>query len=139
MLDTRLDVFSDQTGFAYSCPPTGALLRRLKPDQRPLSRARPLSYIFTEGSLPAQEPSSDLGRIALRALPGSLVFAGLARPDVQLITVTTPEQTRIVHPTGAAHGFAVAFGGTFPSGAIRFDVTFTDGRHVTQLEHVGDL
>jgi hypothetical protein len=139
MLDTRLDVFSDQTGFAYSCPPTGAQLRRIKPQQRPLSRARPLSYVFTEGSLPAQEPSSDLGRIALRALPGSLVFAGLARPDVALITVTTPEQTRIVHPSGAAHGFAVAFGGTFPSGAIRFDVTFTDGHHVTQLEHVGDL
>jgi hypothetical protein len=139
MLNSRLDVFSDQTDFVYYCPPSRAQQRRSKPKYRPLTRARPLIYSFTSGSVPSEERSSDLGRTALRTLPGSLVFAGLARADVRLITVTTPEQTRVLHPSAGAHGFAVAFAGTFPSGVVRFDVTFADGRHATQVEHVGDL
>jgi hypothetical protein len=134
-LDTRLDLFYDQTAQVSACP----VRRKVKEKYRALTRTRPLSYVFTAGTMPSQERPDDTGRTALRTLPGALVFAGIARPDVRLITVTTPEQTRVLHPTGAAHGFAVAFAGSFPSGAVRFDVTFADGAHVIQTEHVGDI
>lgn len=136
-IDERLDLFNDQTAFVYTCPPTAEQERRIKPRNRWLSRQRPLSYISIEGSTPGQQRTGDLGQTALRTGPSSLAFAGITRADVRLIKVTTSEQTRLLHPSPGSHAFAVAFGGSLPSGTIRFDVTFTDGTHATQTDHAG--
>jgi hypothetical protein len=128
-LDARLDLFSDQSQFAYNCAPAADSPTR----NRPLTRQLPLMYAFTEGGVAAeQRPGGSAGRIALRTQPNATVFFGLARPDVRTITVTTPSQTRVIRPTGAGHAFVVAVDGEFPSGHIELTSTFTDGVTATQ-------
>jgi hypothetical protein len=136
-LNARLDLFSDQSEFADNCAIPNP---RAKPKYRPLSRSLPLMYIFTEGPAAGQErPDGSAGRIALRAESGATIFGGLARPDVATITVVSPSQTRVIRPTGPAHAFVVALGGSFPSGKVQFVVRFTDGHSVVLGERVDDL
>jgi hypothetical protein len=137
-LDARLDLFYDQSRFAYNCAPEASA--RIRAKYRTLTRRNPLMYGFTTGDVPAQgRPGGSAGRIALRAQPGTTVFHGIARPDVRTITVTTPSQTRTIRPTGPAHAFVVAFDGSFPTGRIRFTSTFTDGTTAVQGDQVGDV
>lgn len=121
-----IDTFFDQTELAYQCGPD----HMIKPKYRVLTRTRPLSYGFS-GGVPA---SPSPARTALRSLPTSTVFAGITRADVRTIRITAPTQTRVLRPGGPAHAFVVPFNGEFPSGRVRFDVTFTDGTVVRQSE-----
>lgn len=126
-IDPRLDTFFDQTGFAYQCGPD----HPIKAKYRALTRTRPLAYGFLTGGPPG--PAS-AGRVALRTLSSTTVFAGIARSDVRAVRVRAPTQTRVLRPSGPAHAFVVPFNGTFPSGRVSFDVTFTDGTIVHQGE-----
>jgi hypothetical protein len=136
-LDARLDVFYDQSDFSYNC---GIQNARVKAKDRVLSRSLPLLYVSTSGAVPGQErPGGSAGRIALRAEPGATIFGGLARADVATITVISPSQTRVIRPTGPAHAFVVALGGSFPTGKVQLVVRFTDGHSVVLGERVDDL
>lgn len=125
-----LDTFFDQTSFAYQCGPPVAQQQR-DPKFRVLTRRKPLSYGFSVG---LRATTTTAARTALRTLPTTTVFAGVARPDVRTIRVVAPTQTRVLRPSGPAHAFVVPFNGEFPSGKISFEVTFTDGTVVHQGE-----
>ena len=127
-IDPRLDTFFDQTAFAYQCGPDHVI----KAKYRVLTRARPLSYNFSQGGGPTGPASS--GRVALRTLPQTTVFAGITRADVRTIRVRAPTQTRVLRPSGPAHAFVLPLNGSFPTGRVSFEITFTDGSVVTQSE-----
>lgn len=126
-IDPRLDTFLDETAFAYQCGPDHVI----KAKYRVLTRARPLAYSFGGGG-PAGPASS--GRVALRTLPQTTVFAGITRADVRTIRVRAPTQTRVLRPSGPAHAFVLPLNGTFPTGRVSFEITFTDGTVVAQSE-----
>lgn len=126
-IDPRLDTFFDETEFAYQCGPD----HPIKAKYRSLTRARPLAYGFSQGG-PAGPASS--GRSALRTLPDTTVFAGITRADVRTVRVRAPTQTRVLRPSGPAHAFVLPLNGTFPTGRVTFEVTFTDGTVVAQGE-----
>lgn len=126
-IDPRLDTFMDETAFAYQCGPDHAI----KAKYRVLTRDRPLSYGFIQSGPPG--PASS-GRVALRTLPQTTVFAGITRADVRTIRVRAPTQTRVLRPSGPAHAFVLPLNGSFPTGRVSFEITFTDGSVVEQSE-----
>ncbi|HEY7633874.1 MAG TPA: hypothetical protein VH817_24450, partial [Thermoleophilaceae bacterium] len=74
----------------------------------------------------------DLGRVALRTLPGRSVISGLARPTVREFTIETPRDVRTIIPSPRAHAFIIVYDGSFPAGNTVIRVTFNDGTHRVQ-------
>ncbi|HEY2602577.1 MAG TPA: hypothetical protein VGI67_13550 [Thermoleophilaceae bacterium] len=104
------------------------------------TRKMPVQWNMTEGaSDPDLEVGSDpdLGRVALRTLPGRTVMSGLVSPDVREITIQTPRDVRTIVPSPRAHAFIVVYDGSFPAGNTDLRVTFSDGSHTVQ--HLGNL
>jgi hypothetical protein len=97
-----------------------------------LTRKMPVQWSMTSGaSDPNEEPGSDpdVGRVALRTLPGRTVMSGITRADVREITIQTPRDVRTIVPSPRAHAFIVVYDGSFPTGDTVFTFTYADGTH----------
>jgi hypothetical protein len=116
----------DGTGFDMSCE-----------DSRfPLTRKRPVNY-GRSGGTGLTEGQTDPGRALLRTLPGRMTIYGVTRPDVKLVTISTPRDVRTIVPSPRAHAFVTVYDGDFASGQIAITATFTDGTSVTHTEQAG--
>jgi hypothetical protein len=101
-----------------------------------LTRERPVQYGLS-GAEGFSGDEIDPARPLLRTLRGRISIYGITRPDVKLITISTPRDVRTLVPSARAHAFIAVYDGDFPSGQIAVTATFRDGKRVTQTERAG--
>ncbi|MDX6547296.1 MAG: hypothetical protein QOG33_846 [Gaiellales bacterium] len=121
-IDERLGTIEEQMPrLALTCPvgPAG------------FSHRRPLVVGQSGGASLAGDQAPDPGRALLRTLPGRTTVYGITRPDVTLLTISTPRDVRTVAPSKNGHAFLVVYDGVFAAGRITITAKLADGTTTT--------
>jgi hypothetical protein len=122
------------------CADHEALGLRPPPAAQAPTRDRPLllSYSFGQGNPEEYGLDPGAGRTARRTLRGMTTIQGVAHPDVEAVTFTSPRDVRTLRPSPRAHVLMVLYDGTFPTGAITMTSRFRDGTTATdKIEFAG--
>lgn len=77
--------------------------------------------VFNRRDVPNRTRTPTTAQIQRRTLGGRTLLYGLARSDIDALTITTPRDVRTVRPTGPTRAFLIVLDGTLTSGTI--DIT----------------
>jgi hypothetical protein len=80
---------------------------------------------------PEREPLRQ-PEIEWRTLPGRTIVTGVARPNVESVTLTTPSDVRTLRPSGPSHAILAVYDGYFLRGNLTATVRLRDGRVQTE-------
>jgi hypothetical protein len=67
-----------------------------------------------------------------RTLPGRTLVTGVARPDVESVTLSSPSDVRTLRPSGPLHAILAVYDGYFLRGNLTATVRLRDGRVQTE-------
>jgi hypothetical protein len=87
------------------------------------------------GQSPLVGDSGRLGQpeVERRTLPGRTVITGVARPDVESVTISTPSDVRTLRPAGPSHTLIAVYAGYFLRGTITAIIRLRGGEVQTEL------